>query len=75
MSQFIITDLDFCQTELPNQAPVTGSGTLNNVKWAGTFDFSFSHDRISSYSLGFVTAAAIAIGPIIIPLNNRPSFK
>lgn len=66
MSPLVIDDLDFCQTELPEKKQIRGSGNLNNVKWKGAFDFSFSHNRISSFSVGSIAAFGIAIGPVII---------
>lgn len=66
MNPLVIKDLDFCQTEFSEQKQIRGSGNLNNVKWKGIFDFSFSHNRISSFSVGSIAAFAIAIGPVII---------
>lgn len=66
MNRLTINDLDFCQSELPDLEQVQGSGTLNNVAWKGAFAFGFSHNRISSFSVGAVTAFAIAIGPLVV---------
>lgn len=63
MSQIKIRDLEFCQTEFPYLGSIQGQGwVLNDISFQPLFVFDFSHNRIGSFSQGFITAFGIAIG-------------
>lgn len=63
MSQIKIRDLEFCQTESPYLASIQGQGSvLQDISFQPLFVLDFSHNRIGSFSQGFIAAFAIAIG-------------
>jgi hypothetical protein len=66
MSQIKIRDLEFCQTESLRLGNIQGQGwVLNDISFQPLFVFDFSHNRIGSFSQGFIAAFGIAIGPAI----------
>lgn len=78
MSRLVIKDLDFCQATLPAQDQVQGSfGFFTSTSskglwnWDITFDFDFDHDGISNFSVGHISAFAMAFGGFIQSLPLR----
>lgn len=66
MSQIKIRDLEFCQTESLYLGSIQGQGwVLNDISFQPLFVFDFSHNRIGSFSQGFIAAFGIAIGQTI----------
>jgi hypothetical protein len=73
MSRIKIQDLEFCQTESSHERTIRGQRrrpALNDFQFQPLFISDFSHDRIGSFSQGYISAFGIAIGPSIIVSNG-----